>query len=52
MRAIIFALTLALAILAVWKPSPARAYEMPYDPYRGAPFIRVTMAVAAPTADF
>ena len=34
MRAIIFAVTLALAMLAVWTPSPARAYEMPYDPYR------------------
>jgi len=34
MRAIIFAVTPALAMLAVWTPSPARAYEMPYDPYR------------------
>jgi len=32
--AIIFAVTLALAMLAVWTPSPACAYEMPYVPYR------------------
>jgi hypothetical protein len=28
MRAIIFAVTLALAMLAVWTPSPARAYDV------------------------
>ena len=52
MRAIIFAVTLALAMLAVWTPSPARAYEMPMILTAGAPFIRVTMAVVAPTANF
>jgi hypothetical protein len=28
MRAIIFAVTLALAMLAVWAPSPVRAYDV------------------------